>query len=124
MANVPRSARGTSINPGAEHMMKLDVLRQKSSSSIPAASASEDTTKGSKPEMNFDDAQGDNEGDIDDGDKKRRIVRPDIADETTIVASVGYHEKVLAAADPDRTACRNCPPDRDGRSAHSRRCRF
>ncbi|MCC7197204.1 hypothetical protein IT413_03350 [Candidatus Peregrinibacteria bacterium] len=116
-------------------MMMLDTLRQKSSGSIPVASASAsgDTTKGDKPEMNFDDAQ-DTEGDVDDGDKKRRgqanrpapererrITRPDITDETTIVATVGYHEKVLAEADSDRTGPDSLQPETVAEPATARR---
>lgn len=130
MANVPRSMRGTSVHPGAEHMMMLDTLRQKSSGSIPVASASAsgDTTKGDKPEMNFDDAQ-DTEGDVDDGDKKRQVQanrpeperRPDLVDETTVVAAVGYPEKVLADADSDRSGPDSLQPETVAEPATARK---
>ena len=107
MVGGPRSTRGTLVHPGAEHMMRLSDLQQKSSGGGPVAAPASRPTSGrnaeTPPRNNPNGVSQGADGGVDGGDNKRgrRITKPDISDEPTVVGPVGYHSKVLAEAPLD-----------------------
>lgn len=109
--NGAPSSRGTVHNPLAEQRIREYQARNPDSASAgtpPPSRTSQPVSRPAAtarpPQMNFSDGDGDQEGDIDDGDHKaKRKATPEIYDEDTRAMPPGYHNSFMEA-----------PPDEAG----------